>query len=44
MIGKEFAVNDFAEDGEMLDAVAVTTGYGFQGHVERTNPELLIPM
>ena len=41
MIGKEFTVNDFAEDGEMLDAVAVTTGYGFQGHVKRWGVKLL---
>ena len=41
MLGKEFTVNDFAEDGEMLDAVAVTTGYGFQGHVKRWGVKLL---
>ena len=41
MLGKEFAVNDFAEDGEMLDAIAITTGYGFQGHVKRWGVKLL---
>ena len=41
MLGKEFTVNDVAEDGEMLDAVAVTTGYGFQGHVKRWGVKLL---
>ena len=41
MLGKEFTVNDFAEDGEMLDAVAITTGYGFQGHVKRWGVKLL---
>ena len=41
LLGKEFTVNDFAEDGEMLDAIAVTTGYGFQGHVKRWGVKLL---
>ena len=41
MLGKEFTVNDFAEDGEMLDAIAITTGYGFQGHVKRWGVKLL---
>ena len=41
MLGKEFTVKDFAEDGEMLDAVAITTGYGFQGHVKRWGVKLL---
>ena len=41
MMGKEFTMTDFAEDGEMLDAAAVTTGYGFQGHVKRWGVKLL---
>ncbi len=41
MMGKEFTMSDFAEDGEMLDAIAVTTGYGFQGHVKRWGVKLL---
>ena len=41
MMGKEFAMSDFTEDGEMLDAIAVTTGYGFQGHVKRWGVKLL---
>ncbi len=41
ILGKEFTVNDFAEDGEMLDAIAITTGYGFQGHVKRWGVKLL---
>ncbi len=41
MLGKEVTINDFASDGEMLDAVAVTTGYGFQGHVKRWGVKLL---
>ena len=30
MMGKEFTMSDFTQDGEMLDAIAVTTGYCFQ--------------
>ena len=41
MMGKEFIMSDFTEDGEMLDAIAVTTGYGFQGHVKRWGVKLL---
>ena len=41
MMGKEFTMSDFTEDGEMLDAIAVTTGYGFQGHVKRWGVKLL---
>tara|TARA_B100001029_G_scaffold67537_1_gene54931 strand:- start:3287 stop:4297 length:1011 start_codon:yes stop_codon:yes gene_type:complete len=41
MMGKEFTMADFTEDGEMLDAIAVTTGYGFQGHVKRWGVKLL---
>jgi len=41
MMGKEFTMTDFTEDGEMLDAAAVTTGYGFQGHVKRWGVKLL---
>jgi len=41
MLGKEFTANDFAKDGEMLDAVGITTGYGFQGHVKRWGVKLL---
>ena len=41
MLGKEVTINDFTSDGEMLDAVAVTTGYGFQGHVKRWGVKLL---
>ena len=41
MMGKEFTMSDFAQDGEMLDAIAVTTGYGFQGHVKRWGVKLL---
>ena len=41
MIGKEFTMSDFTQDGEMLDAIAVTTGYGFQGHVKRWGVKLL---
>ena len=41
MMGKEFTMSEFAQDGEMLDAIAVTTGYGFQGHVKRWGVKLL---
>ena len=41
MMGKEFTMSDFTQDGEMLDAFAVTTGYGFQGHVKRWGVKLL---
>ena len=41
MMGKEFTMSDFTQDGEMLDAIAVTTGYGFQGHVKRWGVKLL---
>ena len=41
MLGKEFTMADFAVDGEMLDAIGVTTGYGFQGHVKRWGVKLL---
>ena len=41
MRGKEFTMSDFTQDGEMLDAIAVTTGYGFQGHVKRWGVKLL---
>ena len=40
-MGKEFTLSDFTQDGEMLDAIAVTTGYGFQGHVKRWGVKLL---
>ena len=41
MMGKEFTMSDFTQDGEMLAAIAVTTGYGFQGHVKRWGVKLL---
>ena len=41
MMGKEFTMSDFTQEGEMLDAIAVTTGYGFQGHVKRWGVKLL---
>ena len=41
MMGKEFTMSDFTQDGEMLDAIAVTTGYGFQGHVKRWGVKIL---
>ena len=34
-LGQEVVMADFAEDGEMLDAIAITTGKGFQGHIKR---------
>ena len=41
MLGKEIDIGDFTENGEMLDALAITTGRGFQGHVKRWGVKLL---
>jgi large subunit ribosomal protein L3 len=41
ILGKEIAINDFANEGDMIDVVAITTGKGFQGHVKRWGVKLL---
>ncbi len=35
ILGKEIGVKDVFKEGEMIDAIAVTKGKGFQGHVKR---------
>jgi large subunit ribosomal protein L3 len=41
IMDKEIHVTDFAQEGDMIDVVAVTTGKGFQGHVKRWGVKLL---
>ena len=41
ILGKTLSFNDFTEPGTMVDIVAVTTGKGFQGHVQRWGVKLL---
>jgi len=41
ILGKELKVNDVIKEGDMFDAIAVTTGKGFQGHVKRFGVKLL---
>lgn len=41
LLGKEIHVNEFTNEGAMLDVLAVTKGKGFQGHVKRFGVKLL---
>jgi len=41
ILGKELKVNDVIKEGDMFDAIAVTKGKGFQGHVKRFGVKLL---
>lgn len=41
ILGKEVAVTDFAQDGAIIDVIAVTTGKGFQGVTKRWGVKLL---
>jgi large subunit ribosomal protein L3 len=41
ILGKELKVQDFVDEGKMVDVVAVTKGKGFQGHVKRWGVKLL---
>lgn len=41
ILGKEVKINEFINEGEMLDVAAVTKGKGFQGHVKRWGVKLL---
>lgn len=40
-LGKEIKVNDFVNEGEMVDVASITKGKGFQGHVKRWGVKLL---
>jgi large subunit ribosomal protein L3 len=41
ILGKELQVTDIYKEGSMIDAIAVTKGKGFQGHVKRWGVKLL---
>lgn len=41
ILGKEVSIKDVFKEGEMVDAIAVTKGKGFQGHVKRWGVKLL---
>jgi large subunit ribosomal protein L3 len=41
LLGKEVKINDFTEEGDMLDVASITKGKGFQGHVQRWGVKLL---
>lgn len=41
LLGKEVSVKDVFKEGDMMDAIAVTKGKGFQGHVKRWGVKLL---
>ena len=41
ILGKEVKINDALNEGDMIDAIAVTKGKGFQGHVKRWGVKLL---
>jgi len=41
LVGKEVTIKDCAKDGQMVDAIGVTKGKGFQGHVKRWHVKLL---
>jgi large subunit ribosomal protein L3 len=41
LLDKDLQINDFANEGDMIDVVAVTKGKGFQGHVQRWGVKLL---
>lgn len=41
VLGKELDVNECLKEGDMVDAIAVTTGYGFQGRIKRFGAKLL---
>lgn len=39
-LGKEISAEQFAKEGEFLDAIGVTKGKGFQGHIKRWGVKL----
>ncbi len=41
ILGKEIKITDAIKEGDMIDAIAVTKGKGFQGHVKRWGVKLL---
>ena len=41
ILGKELKINDAVKEGDMIDAIAVTKGKGFQGAVKRWGVKLL---
>jgi len=41
LLGKEVSIKDVFREGDMMDAIAVTKGKGFQGHVKRWGVKLL---
>jgi len=41
ILGKEVKIKDTLREGDMIDAIAVTKGKGFQGHVKRWGVKLL---
>jgi len=41
ILGKELKIKDILKEGDMVDAIAVTKGKGFQGHVKRWGVKLL---
>jgi large subunit ribosomal protein L3 len=41
ILGKEIKITDAIKEGDMIDAISVTKGKGFQGHVKRWGVKLL---
>lgn len=41
ILGKEVALTDFAQEGALIDVIAITTGKGFQGVTKRWGVKLL---
>ncbi len=39
-LGKEFSAEQLAKEGEFLDVLGVTKGFGFQGHIQRWGVKL----
>ncbi len=40
LLGKELRAEDLAKEGEFLDVLGVTKGFGFQGHIQRWGVKL----
>ena len=41
ILGKEIKIDQFAEDGMMVDVAGVTKGFGFAGTIKKWHPKLL---
>jgi large subunit ribosomal protein L3 len=41
LLGKDVDVGECLKEGDMVDAIAITTGYGFQGRIKRYGAKLL---